>query len=99
MVEEYQVRVRRLKLLQKLVLAFTSAVMLLTPVGLLHFYTGSGGAHGKLISFIITCASTIVFVGIITCIETNYSRALVGLCAFVAVLASFLANLSGNGAR
>ncbi|KAK8001995.1 hypothetical protein PG991_014217 [Apiospora marii] len=97
-VVEYQIRVRRLKLLQKLILAFTSAVMLLIPVGLLHFYADSDGHRGKLESFIIACASTIVFVVVITCLETNYGRALVGLCAFVAVLASFLANLSGNGA-
>lgn len=92
---EYQVRARRLKLLQKLVLIFTSAVMLLIPVGLLYFYTDNDGHRGKLVSFIITCASTIVFVVVITCLETNYGRALVGLCAFVAVLVSFLANLSG----
>ncbi|KAK8047771.1 hypothetical protein PG996_015835 [Apiospora saccharicola] len=98
---EYQVRVRRLGLLQKIAIASTSAVMLLTPVGLLHFYTGGGGGdgnHDKWISFGITCGSTIVFIGVITHLETNYGRALVGLCAFVAVLASFLANSSGNGA-
>ncbi|KAK8041361.1 hypothetical protein PG994_014368 [Apiospora phragmitis] len=99
---EKQVRVRHMKLLQKITLAFTSAVMLLIPVGLLHFRVGAGSDsdsnRGQLISFIIACASTVVFVIVITCLETNWGRALVGICAFIAVLASFLANLSGNGA-
>ncbi|KAK8135417.1 hypothetical protein PG984_003357 [Apiospora sp. TS-2023a] len=91
---ETTIRARRLGFVQKMVLACTSAVLLLIPVGLLHFHAESG----KLVSFAIACASTLVFIVVITCLETDYGRALVGLCAFVAVLASFLANLSGNGA-
>ncbi|KAK8067002.1 hypothetical protein PG997_013749 [Apiospora hydei] len=94
-VVEYHVRVRRLRLLQKLILTFASAVMLLIPVSLLHFYTNGDRDRDRLKSFVIACISTVVFVVVITCLETNYGRALVGLCAFVAVLASFLANLSG----
>lgn len=90
----YKVRAQRLEGLQKMVITCTSAVLLLIPVGLLHFHADSG----KLLSFVITCASTLVFVVVITHFETDYGRALVGLCAFVAVLASFLANLSGSGA-
>ncbi|KAK6834934.1 hypothetical protein PG987_009628 [Apiospora arundinis] len=90
----HKVRAQRLEGLQKMVITCTSAVLLLIPVGLLHFHAESG----KLLSFVITCASTLVFVVVITHFETDYGRALVGLCAFVAVLASFLANLSGSGA-
>lgn len=70
--------------------------MLLIPVGLLHFYADRN--HGKWVSFLITCVSTVVFLAVITYFENNYGRALVGVCAFVAVMASFLANLAGNGA-
>ncbi|KAK8110409.1 uncharacterized protein PG998_006866 [Apiospora kogelbergensis] len=96
---EYRIRARRLELLQEIVIAFASAVMLLIPVGLMHFYAdGCDRDRGKRVSFLITCLSTVIFLAVIISLETNYGRALVGVCAFVAVMASFLANLSGNGA-
>jgi hypothetical protein len=68
-------------------IAVTSSVLVLAPVGLLYL-----GDFGKPISFLVVVSFGLAFTGLMLAFEQRTSHFLVGLAAFYAVLVAFLSN-------
>ncbi|KAI0381740.1 hypothetical protein F5Y04DRAFT_254254 [Hypomontagnella monticulosa] len=72
----------------KVLVAFTSGVLLLSPVAILFLGDLSRGA-----SFGVVVAFIFLFVAVMSSLNTNWDTILVGLSAYMAVLVTFLSNL------
>lgn len=72
----------------KVLVAFTSGVLLLSPVAILFLVDLSRAQ-----SFGVVVAFIFAFVAIMSSLNTNWDTILVGLSAYMAVLVTFLSNL------
>lgn len=83
---EHDYDARVLKWLSRFVLAPTVAAFLLVPVAILFF-----GNLTKAAEFGVVLAFVALFVLTISCFERSTVKIIIGVCAFEAVLAAFLA--------
>ncbi|KAK8110411.1 uncharacterized protein PG998_006868 [Apiospora kogelbergensis] len=83
---EHDYDARVLKWLSRFILAPTVAVFLLVPVAILFF-----GNLTKAAEFGVVLAFVSLFVLAISCFERSTVKIIIGVCAFIAVLAAFLA--------
>ncbi|KAK8047773.1 hypothetical protein PG996_015837 [Apiospora saccharicola] len=83
---EHDYDARVLKWLSRFVLAPTVAIFLLVPVAILFF-----GHLTKAAEFGVVLAFVALFVLTISCFERSTVKIIIGVCAFEAVLAAFLA--------
>ncbi|OTB11447.1 hypothetical protein K445DRAFT_26609 [Daldinia sp. EC12] len=77
-----------LKLLIQILVIFGSGVLLLSPVAILFLVTLSRG-----LSFMVVVIFIFAFVAVLSCFNSKWDTILVGLSAYMAVLATFLSNL------
>lgn len=72
----------------KVLVAFFSGVLLLSPVAILFLVDLSRGQ-----SFGVVVVFLLAFVAVLSALKTNWDTMLVGLSAYMAVLVTFLSNL------
>ncbi|KAI1654060.1 hypothetical protein F4813DRAFT_372027 [Daldinia decipiens] len=72
----------------KVLVVFTSGLLLLSPVAILLLVNLS-----RSLSFVVVVVFSFAFVAALTCLKSNWDTILVGLSAYMAVLVTFLSNL------
>ncbi|KAI0840117.1 hypothetical protein F5Y06DRAFT_263687 [Hypoxylon sp. FL0890] len=73
----------------KVVAAFLSGALLLSPVAILFLVDLT-----RVISFVVVVVFMFAFVAVMSWLKTTWYTILVGLCAYMAVLVTFLSNLA-----
>ncbi|KAL7625510.1 hypothetical protein AAE478_004730 [Parahypoxylon ruwenzoriense] len=83
-----EINKRLFVVLIKVIVAFTSGVLLLSPIAILFLVDLSRAqSFGVVVSFLF------LFVAVMSSLNTNWDTILVGLSAYMAVLVTFLSNL------
>lgn len=83
---EYDYDAVKLEWISRFVLAPAVAIFLLVPVAILFF-----GNLSKPAEFSVVLVFVALFVLTISCFERSTVKVIIGVCAFIAVLAAFLA--------
>ncbi|OTA76826.1 hypothetical protein M434DRAFT_18434 [Hypoxylon sp. CO27-5] len=86
---EIEINQRFMTISLKVIVAFVSGVLLLTPIAILFLVNlTKASSFGVVVSFLF------LFVAVMSYFNTNLHTILVGLCAYMAILVTFLSNLS-----